>query len=37
MSLKDASGKTISDRGKHLTVWKEQSDNRSESYVASFS
>ena len=27
MSFKDASGKTISDRGKYLTVWKEQADN----------
>jgi uncharacterized protein with GYD domain len=37
MSFKDASGKTISDRGKYLTVWKEQADNHSESYFASFS
>ena len=37
MSFKDASGKTISDRGKYLTVWKEQADNHSESYFYSFS
>ncbi len=37
MSFKDASGKTISDKGKYLTVWKEQADNHSESYFPSFS
>jgi hypothetical protein len=37
MGFKDASGKTISDKGKYLTVWKEQVDNRSESYLYSFS
>jgi hypothetical protein len=31
MSFKDASGKTISDRGKHLTVWKKQADDHTES------
>jgi hypothetical protein len=37
MGFKDASGKIISDRGKYVTVWKEQTDNPSESYFASFS
>ena len=25
-SIKDASGKTISDKGKYLTVWKKEAD-----------
>jgi hypothetical protein len=36
MSFKDVPGKTISGTGKYLTVWKEQADNHSESYFASF-
>ena len=36
MSFKDASGKTISDRGKYLTVWKGHADNHSESYFIHF-
>jgi len=36
MSFKEASGKTISERGKYLTLLQEQADNHSESHFASF-